>query len=175
MPVLHDLSRVDYNGVVKDTVVLSKRIDNKHKTYFKDGIENKEYFQPIEDGDFVYLGNFPKSAILESVKILVHEPFDEGVVLDLGHSVTYSYSVLNEIKSGIVIDKPVSVIDVDMVVDDGVVKDDGVTPADKGSVWVGGNVYLFGKLSGATITKGSIEVIMTLSQFDANGKLDNIS
>ena len=173
--MLHDLSRGSYNGVVKNSVVISKKIESKYKTNFKDGIENKEYYVPITDGDYIFLGNFPKSSILESVKVLVREPFDTGVVLDLGHTVTYNTSTLNEIKYGIVVDQGVSIIDVTTVVDAGVVKEDGTTPADKGSVWVGGNVYLFAKLSGAPITKGSIEVVMTLSQFDVNGELDNLS
>jgi len=92
--------------------------------------------------------------------------------MNLYHSnVDTSGGAINTIKDGIVLDKGVSVIDVEMVVDSGVVKDDGVTPADKGVVWTGSNVYMFAEiLTGGSITKGKIEILYDYNVFDRDFK-----
>jgi len=173
-----DLSETNYNGVIKDSVVMSKGIKHTNKVSFV-----KEYPAvgrgvkevSVKDGDYLFLGNFPKSSILTSVKVLVREPMNTDVTMDLYHTNVYDPTTANAIRTGIVLDKDVSILDVFIGIDSGVVKDDGVTPADVGSVWVGSDVYFFAQINGADLTQGDIEIVCELQQFDSNGELDNLS
>jgi len=175
---LYNFSDVNYGGIKKNTATVSKTIKQGAKVLVPrspNGQTKADGFDLVEvqlaDADELFLGSSPTSSLLNSIRILVHEPFDTGTTLNLYHSNVNSTDVMTTIKTGIVLDKDVSVIDVDMAVDSGVVKADGVTPADKGFLWTGSNVYMFGViLASGTVTKGNIEILYDYNIFDEDFK-----
>ena len=176
---LYSFSDYNFGSIKKNTATVSKTIEHGAEILVpiavvgqtKTGGYEKKVIS-LANGDVIFLGSAPTSSLLNSIRILVHEAFDTGVTMNLYHSnVDTSGGAINTIKDGIVLDKGVSVIDVEMVVDSGVVKDDGVTPADKGVVWTGSNVYMFAEiLTGGSITKGKIEILYDYNVFDRDFK-----
>ena len=176
---LYNFSDVNYGGVKKNTATVSKTIEQGAEVLVPrspDAQTKVDGFDKVKvslvDQDILFLGSAPTSSLLNSIRILVHEPFDTGVTLNLYHSVVETGDgAVQTIKDGIVLDKDVSVIDVDMAVPSGVVKADGVTAADNGVVWTGSNVYMFAKvIASGSITKGNVEILYDYNVFDEDFK-----
>jgi len=176
---LYNFSDVNYGGIKKNTATISKTIEQGAEVLVPrspngqtkvDGYDKVKV--ELADQDELLLGSAPTSSLLNSVRILVHEPFDGGATLNLFHTnVNNVDGNLSTIHSGIVLTEDVSIIDVDIGVHSGVVKADGTTPADKGLVWTGSNVYMVGAIQATgTITKGKIEILYDYNIFDENFK-----
>ena len=175
---LYNFSSVNYGDTKKNTATVNKTIEQGAEVLVPrspDGQTKVDGYDKVKvelvNNDILFLGSAPTSSLLNSIRILVHEPFDTGVTLNLYHTVSAEGQSPQTIKNGIVLDKDVSVIDVDMAIPSGVVKADGVTPADVGVVWTGSNVYMFASiLTGGTITKGKIEILYDYNVFDEDFK-----